>query len=427
VRPSLRRRAALSFALFSMALVVSLVAAVLVFTDDQEDDLIRGVLESEMRHIRQRLREDPRGVPSLSGDFQAYLVRDPADRLALPPHLRSLGPGETEIESGETEYHVRVDSQDGTEIYLAYDATRHEQKLRAFRDFLFVAIGAASLISAWLAYALAGQLVAPVLDLARRVCRLAPAAPHATFADAHRDREVLQLAEAFDAYHRRVSEALARETAFTATVSHELRTPLTAIRTGAELLSEDPDLSAKGRQRATAILHAAGRMADAIASLLLLAREMPTHAVQPVALAPLVREATATVADQLTDGVDLVIDVPPGASVSTYPPALHLALVNVLRNAAAHTQAGRIEVSVDGTALLVRDTGCGIPPADLPHVFDRFYRGSSTSTSGSGLGLAIVRQMADRFGWLVTLESEPGRGTVVRLAFPPTSLKLHSS
>lgn len=431
MRPSLRRRTALSFALFSMVLVVSLVAAVLAFTDNQEDDFIRGVLDSEMRHIRQMLREDPHSLPSLSDAFEVYLVRNPADREALPQGLLSLGPGETEIESAETEHHVRVESLDGTTIYLTYDATRHEQRLHAFRAFLYAAVGVASLLSAWLAFALAGQLVGPLLGLARQVRRLAPAAAQTTFAEAYRDREVLQLAEAFDAYHRRVAEALARETAFTATVSHELRTPLTAIRTGAELLSQDPGLSEKGRRRATAILQAAGRMTDAVESLLLLARETPADGVQPVALAPLVREAAATVTDQLHEGVELLIDVPADASVSTYPPALHLALANVLRNAAAHTRTGRIEVSLDGTALAVRDTGSGIPPEDLPHVFDRFYRGANARTSGSGLGLAIVRQMADRFGWRATVESRPGGGTEFRILFPPASpapsQKLHGS
>lgn len=425
--PSLRLRATLSFALFSMVLVVSLVAAVLVFTDDQEDDLIRGVLENEMRHIRQTLRREPHGVPSLSDAFQAYLVRAPADREALPPYLRSVGPGESEVELGEIEYHVRVDSEDGTDIYLAYDVTRHEQKLRAFRDFLYAAVAVASLLAAWLAFALASRIVGPVRDLARQVRQLAPDAPHTTFAESYRDREVLQLAEAFDAYHRRVAAAIARETTFTATVSHELRTPLTAIRTGAELLAQDAELSAKGRQRATAILRAAERMADAIESLLLLARETPADGMQPVALEPLVREAVAAVADGLRDGVELVVDVPHHASVATYRPALHLALVNVLRNAAAHTQAGRIEISSDGRALVVRDTGSGIPTGDLPHVFDRFYRGTNARTSGSGLGLAIVRQMADRFGWRVVIESRPGEGTEVRLLFPPPSPKLHSS
>jgi signal transduction histidine kinase len=60
-------------------------------------------------------------------------------------------------------------------------------------------------------------------------------------------------------------------------------------------------------------------------------------------------------------------------------------------------------------------------------VFDRFYRGANARTSGSGLGLAIVRQMADRFGWRVVIESGPGEGTEVRILFPPTSPKLHSS
>jgi two-component system, OmpR family, sensor histidine kinase MprB len=83
-------------------------------------------------------------------------------------------------------------------------------------------------------------------------------------------------------------------------------------------------------------------------------------------------------------------------SVRGTPERLSLAVKNLLDNAGRHSpDAGLIEVEVNQTGLRVRDHGTGIDPQDLPHVFDRFYRGASArGTQGSGLGLAIVRQVA---------------------------------
>lgn len=426
-RRSLRLRVALSFALFSMSLLVAFVVAVGLFVEVQEDGFAAEALDAELRRVREALREQPGRLPPSDDRFAVYLVQGPADRAALPDHLQSLVAGDAEIDTATAEYHVRVEPVGDALLFLSYDVTPHERRVAAFRSFLDAGLIVAVTVSAWLAFALAGQLARPLRDLARDVGRLDPAAPRTSFAAGYRDHEVVQLAEAFDAYHQRAADAIAREAEFTATVSHELRTPLTAIRTSAELLSQDVNVSVKARERAEGVLRAAGRMADAIESLLLLARETPVEAIQPVALRPLAEAAVAAVAEEVRTGVGVQIGVPEGAVVSTCAPALKLALINLLRNAAAYTTQGRIEVVSDDAAIVIRDTGVGIPHEDLPYVFDRLYRGSNASGSGSGLGLAIVRRMADRFGWQVSVDSRPGSGTEFRLVIPQPSQKLHAS
>jgi signal transduction histidine kinase len=93
---------------------------------------------------------------------------------------------------------------------------------------------------------------------------------------------------------------------------------------------------------------------------------------------------------------------------------------NLLDNAAKWSPAGAtVEVTVRDGEVAVRDHGPGIDEADLPHVFDRFYRAaSSRSTPGSGLGLAIVRQAAEAHGGSVTAASAPGGGALLRLRLP---------
>jgi two-component system heavy metal sensor histidine kinase CusS len=101
------------------------------------------------------------------------------------------------------------------------------------------------------------------------------------------------------------------------------------------------------------------------------------------------------------------------------------AVSNLVGNALAHTPAGgevrlMAEVEQTGLRVTVADTGTGILPEDLPHLFDRFFRSRAARASGRGvgLGLAIVRRVAELHAGSVTVESETGRGTVVRMNFP---------
>lgn len=101
---------------------------------------------------------------------------------------------------------------------------------------------------------------------------------------------------------------------------------------------------------------------------------------------------------------------------------LAVALDNLLSNAIAYTEAGRVTVSVDAepdtVVIEVRDTGIGIPTADVERVFERFYRvdrARGRDSGGTGLGLALVRHVVERSGGTVGLVSEPGSGTTVTL------------
>jgi two-component system sensor histidine kinase MprB len=108
--------------------------------------------------------------------------------------------------------------------------------------------------------------------------------------------------------------------------------------------------------------------------------------------------------------------------VTGIPASLERAIDNLLDNAAKWSpQGGIVEVRVRGGEVVVRDHGPGIDDADLPYVFDRFYRApSARGHAGSGLGLAIVRQVAESHGGEVTAEQANGGGTLVRLRLKPT-------
>lgn len=425
VKWGLRGRVALTIAVFSLLLVTAQTATVIVLTEQQEDEVVSQILDAQLRQLQEELRGG--GEPRLpfSESLQGYFARAPADVALLPAELRELPVGTSEFARDGRELHVEVRREGEGRLILVYDATPHEERVREFRDAMLLATLAVAVIIAATGYWLAGLLVSQVAGLARRVSSLGPGEPPPApeeFADA----EVATLASAFAAYHARNAAQLAREKEFTADASHELRTPLTAIQTGCELLAQDAALGERSRARVDSIARSAVHMDDSIRALLLLARETAAGEIETVNLRDAVLEAVAPLRHELERRPEVAFHmaIPPDAALETQRAALQLVVANLVKNAIDHTPRGEIRVAVDGAGLTVSDTGSGIAPADLPHIFERHFRGAG---GGAGLGLAIVRRVADRFGWRVSVASEPGRGTAFRLAFRPPSQKLHDS
>jgi PAS domain S-box-containing protein len=216
-----------------------------------------------------------------------------------------------------------------------------------------------------------------------------------------------------------------------ATVSHELRTPLTSLRLALHLLLEETvgPLTSKQTELLLDARENAERLLARINNLLDLARlERGREQLnfQPEQPATLLREAAESIRPRAEDkGVSVRLDAP-----SDLPPVavdhqrLSHALGNLLDNALTYTErGGRITLAADAdldtVTLTVADTGAGIPTEHVPHVFEKFYRIPGQSRDGgTGLGLAIVREIVAAHGGVVSCESQPGAGTVFRLALP---------
>jgi two-component system sensor histidine kinase MprB len=156
-----------------------------------------------------------------------------------------------------------------------------------------------------------------------------------------------------------------------------------------------------------------------VTDLIELARgDQPAEELQDVRLDALVGEALER-ARRHAPGVEFRADLEP-AAVDGVPERLGRAVNNLLDNAAKFSPpGGPVEVSLRGGALTVRDHGPGVPAAELPHIFDRFYRGGNArERAGSGLGLAIVRQVAERHGGGVAAAAAPGGGLAVTFTLP---------
>jgi two-component system phosphate regulon sensor histidine kinase PhoR len=214
---------------------------------------------------------------------------------------------------------------------------------------------------------------------------------------------------------------------FIANISHELRTPLTSIH-----LLLDNLLSGAAREpdELNALLHKVGaevrvleQMAQELLDLAQIESGQALVRLVPKSVADLVAEVVERFAPQAEHKQHLVtVDMPPDLTVLADAQQVSRALGNLLHNAIKFTPpGGRITVRagrLDGDVLIeVADTGPGIPPEDLPRVFERFYRGDrSRAGGGTGLGLAVAKHVVEAHGGRIWVESEgrPGHGAVFR-------------
>ncbi len=216
---------------------------------------------------------------------------------------------------------------------------------------------------------------------------------------------------------------------FMADAAHELRTPITLLRTRAEVaVGQDREPS---RDAATfrAIERETARLGEIVGELLTLARVDAGE--RPIARDLLYLDDTAAAAVDATRAsaehkrVTVEVGTFEEAKIAGDPALVRQLLLIVLDNAIKFTPAGgrvRLDVSAeDGRAgVTVSDTGIGISPDQLPHVFERFYRGDAArrEADGAGLGLAIARWIVDAHGGRIDIESQPGAGTRVAVSFP---------
>jgi two-component system sensor histidine kinase MprB len=236
--------------------------------------------------------------------------------------------------------------------------------------------------------------------------------------------ELSRLATTFNAMLASLDEAAKRQRQLVQDASHELRTPLTSLRTNIEVLASDPPMTAEERgQLLTDVVEQLTEMTALIGELTELARgeeQQPER--QDVRLDLITKEAIRRT-ERNHPEVPILSELDETIVVGV-PATLERAIANLLDNAAKWSpQGAHVSVTLHDGELVVRDRGPGIADADLPRVFDRFYRATAArSMPGSGLGLAIVKQVADSHGGTVTAERAPDPGgTLVRFRIPTST------
>lgn len=274
------------------------------------------------------------------------------------------------------------------------------------------------------------------LDVAHRALRVAAddlATSYAALAEAHRELGIT--AEARDRALGSLRAAVREREAFLTSISHDLNTPLTVIRGKAQVLRGRTERAGTVEpQQVIKVLASiddnAGQMEALLSELLDLARlelgEAPALDPRPTDLVALTRSLVQSHADA-TDRHTFRFEASAPSLIGSVDVAgIGRVLGNLLENAVKYSPTGgTIDVRVAGSSerglveLVVRDHGIGIPPDDLPRVFERFYRASNADVvDGSGLGLAGVRHIVEAHGGEIGVSSEPGEGSTFTVRLP---------
>jgi len=244
--------------------------------------------------------------------------------------------------------------------------------------------------------------------------------------DGPRD-ELGSLAESLNGMLVRLENSFDDQRRFVADASHELRTPVAVIRGNIELLRSDTASGEEADESLLMIENEAVRMTRLLDEMLALARLEDPNRLQPQPL-----EAGTTVDEvvgraRLLGDRRIVREGDCGVWVEGDPDLLEQALMNLLKNAIAHTRAGGlivVECVADATSarISVTDDGPGIPEADLGRVFDRFYRAQGgrrdDATGGAGLGLAIVERLVELHGGTVSASNVEPHGARLTIELP---------
>jgi signal transduction histidine kinase len=231
-------------------------------------------------------------------------------------------------------------------------------------------------------------------------------------------------------------EASRIKTAFLNLVSHELRTPLTALRLQIDQLRREPGTFTDRQARMlNKVDRSTQRLDTLVGSLLdytrIQAGRLSVNS-EPTDVARVVREVVEETSPQAEQkGLLIRTELPePARTLETDPRLLRLILVNLVTNAVKFTERGHITLSMnfvgESVRLRVSDTGPGIPGAEQGRIFEPFEQLEHVDrkhTPGVGLGLAIVRELARTLGGEVTVESEPGKGSIFWVMLPPFPAK----
>ena len=331
---------------------------------------------------------------------------------------------------------VTLDGEQVGAVLVAADiGVVRDARCDLLRQLVWVAGGMAA-VAVLLGVLLARYLARPLVRLRAAVTQLARGRLDARVVPGG-SSELWDLGLGFNRMAEELGRLDQQRRAFVADASHELRTPVAAIRALAEpLLTDRPLDVATYKEHLHDIVQEcdrAGRLVDSLLELARLdmraeARRQAGEDAEPVDLRVVVAEVVHAL-EPLAAERGVRLELLPGEPVTVRADAhlVQTVVGNLVENGVKYTPSGglvQVAVGTGGTGLAwirVKDTGIGIPPEHLPHIFERFYRvdkARSRATGGAGLGLAIAAEAAARLGGRVEVESEVGKGSAFTFTLP---------
>jgi two-component system, OmpR family, sensor histidine kinase MprB len=373
-----------------------------------------------------------RGIIAAPGEYVQMIsadgasVRPPYQVTQLPSGRaeRAIAAGsgsltETETVGGARTRVLTTHVAPGVALQVTRPLADDDATLSRLRLILAIVAVCAVLLSVLLGGWIAEKALAPVRRLTKTAEEVARTRDLSVRLDEDGHDEVSRLGAAFNEMLVALDRSLTAQRQLVADASHEFRTPLTSIRANAELLERGKVREDEQDAVARAVVEQVDELDGLVTDLIELALDGEAATkFEDVRLDEIVSNEVDRLRRHPT-GVDLELKTEP-CTVRGDAERLSRAVTNLLGNALKWSPEGRtVEVSVAQGSVVVRDHGPGIDEADLPLVFERFYRSpAARGTAGSGLGLAIVRHVVEAHGGSVEATNAPDGGAVFTLRFP---------
>lgn len=317
----------------------------------------------------------------------------------------------------------------GVILQIGQSMENYARIIDAFRAVFFVTMALLIGLATGIGWFMARRAVSGVEEITRTAKGISGGTLEKRVPVKDRGDEIDQLAMTFNQMLDRIQSLVAGIRQMGDDIAHDLKSPLTRIRGMAEIVLTTGKSPAEYEAMAASAIEECDGLLDIINTMLMISKteagvEKPSS--EKIDLANLVREACELFGPTAEDrGLILSCNVPERCVIAGDTRMLQRLLSNLLDNAIKYTSAGgRVEISllhIEGrdATLTVKDTGSGISTDDLPHIFERFYRGDrSRSESGTGLGLSLARAIARAHGGDITVESLLHEGSVFIVNLP---------
>ncbi len=416
--------------LTSLALVLS--GAVTFYTYQRMEAAMVSDLttaESARVHARILASGNDRWVQPFERDFGPSLFAwgeaPGVEAPTMPDELRALPVGRHVVARPHGSWHVVVTSARDGRLYVMFDTTLLERRQAKFAAILVVIVLVFSLLAFLVSSKVARWLIAPLDAMTGRLIRWAP---RGAVNDIEEADEAARLMEVFNRVQDQVDSAIADQKEFSANLHHEIRTPLTVIRSDAEVMARQsaalPDATLERLRR---IVDAVGEIEQSLESTWSLAHARADD-VAPVPLRACVGDVIENLRARMESaGLALCNEVDPAHVETLSRLALLTVVRNIIRNAAMHAAPATLVIASVPRGLCFTDTGPGIAPSQLPHVFDRYYSSrrrdlghdACNELQRPGMGLAIAKRVCQMQSWSLAVDSPvaDGKGTRFTLLF----------
>lgn len=386
----------------------------LLIKDRLEETTFGNMAREQMQLILSSDFRNPTFDNDLLSGWQFYTGDDVS---MLPDTIRSLQQGSHHsVQVGKNYYQVEIQQYSGGNAYLTYDITDWENQEHAVLNMLGYGVALVLIVAVGIGLLIAKASLTPLALLTRRLSAIQPDERQLRISDEFQGHEVGSIAREFDRYLARLDDFVEREKFFSAAASHELRTPLSVVMGAVDVIEAQNHTGSTDRavQR---IRRACAEMLAFIEATLFLSREEANFAeasgecFPAKIIAELLDENSEIVRQrniEVSTSLDATLRLPQSSSITK------IVISNLLRNALEHTRNGTICIKLNDDGLKISDNGEGVAAENLTRIFDRNF---TTKPGGTGLGLNLVRKICERFRWPLSLDSNTGQGTTVKIQF----------